>query len=386
MEYPLGARRVKRADRRKALVCLAGGAASIASMRFARAAGKSLKIGCTLDSSGVEKANGAGLHAGASAYFEALNKSGGVGGAKVEIELVDDKFNPELAKTNALALVGNPAVIALLHPLGTRQTAAVIEAAPGLAVVGPLTGTVGLRSKSGPNVFWVRANYAQEIDKLVATAAVLGITRIGMVHPNDPFGLPLLAAFKAATTRHQLTPAVIATTPNTISPEVEPAAREIARNAPQVVIMALAGTAPSFVKALRSAGAASSIYGLSIGASAANLASLASFSRGMGFSIVVPSPFSTKFEVVRRYQVDMAASGRTEFSLPSLEGYINAKVLAEGLRRAGAAPSRDSVMKALAGLDAFDAGGVRVSYAGGRREGGAFVDVAAVGADGRLLV
>ncbi len=301
LKYSAGARRIGDTSRRNALVCLAGGVASIASASLAGAAGKSLKIGCTLDASGVEKANGTGLHAGASAYFDALNKSGGVGGARVELVQLDDKFNPELSKTNALSLVADPAVVALLHPLGTRPTAAVIEAAQTLAIVGPLTGTVGLRGKSGPNVFWVRANYAQEIDKLVATAAVLGITRIGMVHPNDPFGLPLLAAFKAATARHQWTPAVIATTPNTTSPEVEPAALEIARNAPQVVIMALAGTAPSFVKALRSTGAASSIYGLSIGASAANLNLLASFSRGMGFSIVVPSPFSTKFEVVRRY-------------------------------------------------------------------------------------
>lgn len=386
MQHRSKTRRIELSSRRNVLVCLAGGAASIGSVRIASASGKTLKVGCTLDSSGAEKANGAGLHVGASACFEALNKSGGIGSARVELLQLDDKFNPEVAKTNALALVADPAVVALLHPLGTRQTAAVIEAAQGLAIVGPLTGTVGLRGKSGPNVFWVRANYAQEIEKLVATATVLGMTRIGIVHPNDPFGLPLLAAFKAAIARHQLTPAVIATTPNTISPDVEPAALEIARSAPQVVIMALAGTAPSFVKALRSAGAASSVYGLSIGASAANLTSLASFSRGMGFSIVVPSPFSTKFEVVRRYQVDMVASGQTEFSLPSLEGYLNAKVLAEGLRRAGPMTNRDSVLKALAGLEAFDLGGVRVSYAGGRREGGAFVDVAAVGTGGRLLV
>ncbi len=82
----------------------------------------------------------------------------------------------------------------------------------------------------------------------------------------------------------------------------------------------------------------------------------------------------------------MVASGRAEFSLPSLEGYINAKVLAEGLRRVGPTANRESVLKALAGLESFDAGGVRVSYAGGRREGGAFVDVAAVGANGRLMV
>jgi branched-chain amino acid transport system substrate-binding protein len=58
--------------------------------------------------------------------------------------------------------------------------------------------------------------------------------------------------------------------------------------------------------------------------------------KGLGFVIVVPSPYSTKFEIVRRYQADMLASGVKEFSLPSLEGYIDAAVLAEGMRRAAA--------------------------------------------------
>ena len=82
----------------------------------------------------------------------------------------------------------------MLHPLGTRQTAAVMDAVQDVAVVGPNTGTVGLRRKGATNVFWVRANYDREVEKLVATATTLGTRSIGLVHPNDPLGQSLLAA------------------------------------------------------------------------------------------------------------------------------------------------------------------------------------------------
>ena len=81
----------------------------------------------------------------------------------------------------------------------------------------------------------------------------------------------------------------------------------------------------------------------------------------------------------------MQAFGSTDFSLPGLEGYLNARVLTEGLRRAGGAPTRESVMAALESLDSLDVGGVRIAYGKERREGSNFVDVAAVGVGGRLI-
>ena len=371
-------------SRRRALRLLAGTAASASLGMPVWAASRTLRIGSTLDSSGVEKANGNALHLGATAYFAALNKAGGIGGAAVEIVLADDQFKPDSAKANALAFQADKSMLAMLHPLGTRQAAAVIDAVPDMAVVGPYTGTVGLRKKGSMNVFWVRANYDQEIMKLVSTAATLGITSIGLVHPTDPFGQSLLAAFNAATAKFNIKPDIIATTPGTTSPEVEPAAKAMAQAAPQVVLMGLAGTAPAFVKALRAAGGSSTVYGLSVGASASNIQALDGLSRGLGFSLVVPSPYAQKYEIVRHYQTDMQASGRSDYSLPSLEGYINARVLAEGLRRAGAAPSRASLMSALESLTALDLGGMRIAFGPGRREGSAFVDVAVVGADARL--
>lgn len=369
-------------SRRRVLTGLAATAAAGLGMP-AFAQGKPIRIGTTFDNSSVEKANGQGLFQGSSAFFNALNKSGGLNGTKVELVMADDTFKPDVAKANALAFEKDNSVLALLHPLGTRQTSEVMDAVPGMAVVGPITGTVALRKKTAPNTFWVRVNYDQEVEKLVTTAAVLGQSRIGLVHSNDPLGQSVLAAFKAALAKAKLEPAVIATTPNTTSMEVGPAAEAIAKAKPQVVIIGLAGTAPVFMKALRDAGGNSSAYGLSITASA--LAAMGDLARGLGFVIVVPSPYSTKFEIVRRYQADMVANGTKDFSLTSLEGYINAAVLAEGLRRAGASPTRASVMAGLASIENFDLGGLKINYGRTNREGGHFVDVAVIGSRGQML-
>ena len=171
--------------RRQVLVRIAGAsaAAGLGLPVFAQA--RALRVGATFDNSSVEKANGAGLYQGSSAYFNALNRAGGINGTKVELIMADDQFKPDIAKANALAFAADSSVLAMVHPLGTRQTAEVSDAVPGMAVVGPNTGTVSLRKKAAPNTFWVRANYDQELDRLIATAAVLGQTRIGIVYSED---------------------------------------------------------------------------------------------------------------------------------------------------------------------------------------------------------
>ncbi|WP_432728818.1 ABC transporter substrate-binding protein [Variovorax sp. W6] len=370
-------------SRRRALTGLAAATAAAGLGFPALAQNRPVRVGTTFDNSSVEKANGQGLHQGSSAFFNALNKAGGINGTKVELVMADDTFKPDVAKANALAFEKDSSVLALVHPLGTRQTAEVMDAVPGMAVVGPITGTISLRKKNSPNTFWVRANYDQEVEKLVSTAAVLGQSRIGLVHSEDPLGQSVLAAFKNALAKAKLEPAVIATTPNTTSMEVGPAAAAIAKAKPQVVVVGLAGTAPVFLKALREAGNSSSAYGLSITASA--LSAMGDLAKGLGFVIVVPSPYSTKFEIVRRYQTDMVANGVKDFSLTSLEGYLNAAVLAEGMRRAGGSLTRASVMSGLASIENFDLGGVKINYGRTNREGGQFVDVAVIGSRGQML-
>ena len=115
------------------------------------------------------------------------------------------------------------------------------------------------------------------------------------------------------------------------------------------------------------------------------LGAMGDLAHGLGFAIVVPSPFATKFEIVRRYQADMLASGAKDFSLPSLEGYMDAYVLAEGLRRAGPSPTRAAVLAGLERIEGFDLGGVKINFGPRNREGNQFVDVAVMSANGRLI-
>jgi branched-chain amino acid transport system substrate-binding protein len=344
-----------------------------------------LKIGSTFDDSGVEKANGSGNFRGASAYFNAINKAGGINGAQVELVKADDQFKPDIAKANGLAFQADSSILALLNPLGTRQTAAIMESVQDMAIVGPNTGTSGLRKSSPPNVFWIRASYDAEVEKLIRTAVALGMNKIGIIHPKDPLGLSVLAAFQKSMADAKLEPVVVATTPGTASTEVEPAAQAIAKVQPQMVIMVLGGIAPLFMKALRAAGGTSTVYGLSISASPTSIAAMGDIGRGLGFALVVPSPFSTKNELVRRYQVDMAASGWTDYSTPTLEGYTNARVLAEGMRRAGKSMTRASLITALDSITGFNMGGMTISFGNGNRVGGNFVDVGVVGAGGRIM-
>ena len=351
----------------------------------ARAQGRTLKIGSSFDNSSVEKANGNGNFRGSSAYFNAINKTGGINGAKVELVIADDQFKPDVAKANALALQADKSILAMVNPLGTRQTTAIMEAVQDMAIIGPNTGTSGLRKTSPPNLFWIRASYDAEVDKLIKTAVTLGMTRIGIVHPKDPLGNSVLAAFEKSMADAQLKPVVVATTPGTTSAEVEPAAQAIAKVQPQMVIMVLAGVAPLFMKALRAAGGTSTVYGMSISASPANITAMGELGRGMGFALVVPSPFATKNDLVRRYQLDMAASGWTDYSTPTLEGYVNARVLGEGLRRAGSSVTRASLIAALDSITAFNMGGMTISFGEGNRVGGSFVDVGVVGTGGRII-
>lgn len=346
---------------------------------------RTLRIGSSFDDSGVEKPNGSGNFRGASAYLNAVNKSGGINGAKVEIVKSDDQFKPELAKANALAFQADSSILAILSPLGTRQTTAIMESVQDVAIVGPNTGTSGLRKTSPPNVFWIKASYDAEVQKLIRTAVALGMNKIGIVHPKDPLGVSVFAAFQKSMADVKLEPVVVATTPGTASTEVELAAQLIAKAQPQMVVMVLGGIAPLFMKALRAAGGTSTVYGLSISASPTNIAAMGDVGRGLGFALVVPSPFSTKNELVRRYQVDMAASGWTDYSTPTLEGYANARVLAEGLRRAGSNVTRASLIAALDGITGFDLGGMTISFGKGNRVGGNFVDVGVLGAGGRIL-
>ena len=260
-----------------------------------------------------------------------------------------------------------------------------MDAVKDMAIVGPVSGTTSLRRKPSDNTFFVRADDDQEIRKLLENARSLGMTRIGAVVAKDPFGDAALKGLNAASKLLGIPAPAISYTPGTAGTEVTPAALELGEVNPQLVLVFLGGTTPQFVSAFRKGGGTGSVYGLSISSSRAVIDRLGPHARGFGFAMVVPSPFQGQHAVSRNDQRDAAAAGLVALSLPGMEGYINARVLLEGMRRApGGTQTREAVLAGLRRIDALDLGGFRLSDAASRL-GSQFVDVGVVGVDGNIL-
>jgi len=81
----------------------------------------------------------------------------------------------------------------------------------------------------------------------------------------------------------------------------------------------------------------------------------------------------------------MSAAGHTDYSHLSLEGYIDAKVAAEGLRRAGRTPTRAGLVSAMDGMRHYNLGGMEVSFGNGAASGSKFVELTLINAQGKLI-
>ena len=107
---------------------------------------------------------------------------------------------------------------------------------------------------------------------------------------------------------------------------------------------------------------------------------------GVGISQVVPFPWNLSARVVKDYQQALAAStGKQNYSFTSLEGYIAAKVLVEGLRRAGNDPTRERFVAAMEQIRDFDVGGYIVTFSPVDHNGSKFVELTVIGKDEGFL-
>ena len=127
------------------------------------------------------------------------------------------------------------------------------------------------------------------------------------------------------------------------------------------------------------------MYALSVLATAGNLKTLGADGTGVAISQVVPFPSNSTMPLVREYQQAMKAAGATEFSHLSLEGYINAKVVAEGLRRAGKNLTRESLIASMQGIRSLDLGGMEVGFGKGGTSASRFVELTVINSQGRLV-
>jgi len=343
-------------------------------------------LGQTVGLTGIVAAPVKETNEGANAYFNSVNKSGGVYGRKIELNTLDDKFDPALTKVNAETLITKDHVFALFQGRGTPHTQGILAllAAHKVPLVAPGTGATVFHVPVNHYLFNIRAKYQDEIAKAVEQFTTVGVKSIGMLHVDDSFGKDCLDGFQKAMTARKLTPAII-TQFDRVKPDYVAAAAAVIKANPQALIIASSSkNTIEVIKAFRAAGSSIQIMTLSNNSSAAFVKELGVAGKGVIVSQITPAPDLVTTRLAQEFKVAAQANGAT-VSYAAMEGYINAKVLVEGLRRAGRNLTREGFIRALESMQHVDLGGLLITYSEKDHTGSDFVELTMIGKDGRFV-
>ena len=100
---------------------------------------------------------------------------------------------------------------------------------------------------------------------------------------------------------------------------------------------------------------------------------------------VVPYPWVASTPLVEEYQKLYVKAKKAEPSYNSMEGFLAARVLVEGLRRSGPQLTAERFVEAMEGLRSLDLGGYGIGYSASDRQGSQFVELTVLGPGGKIL-
>jgi branched-chain amino acid transport system substrate-binding protein len=323
---------------------------------------------------------------GSKLVFDEVNARGGLFGRKLELETLDNLGDPRKMAEIIGKLKQRDDVFSLFSIRSTADTVMLAKGVPELPLFCSSSGADPVRKGMPPSVFFLRASWRSEVDRLLGVARNLGVTRIGVVYPAGNVGQAAQALLDEMLAKHGMTLGAAATIPHPASTDVGPAAAQLAASNVQMVVVALAGPAADFMLAARSAGLSVPMYTLSDAITPDFIAKVKDKSRGMGFSSTLPSPSDPAMPIVREYQQAMLAAKRLpkDYSFSSLEGYLNARVLVEALKRMGPDASRERFVDSARNLRLANLGGLTVDFTKGNT-GMTFADVFVMSAGGRVM-
>jgi ABC-type branched-subunit amino acid transport system substrate-binding protein len=366
------------------VAALAAGAATLAQAQGVT--DTQIVLGQSAALSGPAQELGKDMQLGANLWFNRVNAAGGVNGRKVVLKSLDDGYDPPRAAENTRKLINDEKVFALFGYVGTPTSAAALPIFTEAKVpyFGPFTGAESLRVPFNRYIFHVRASYFDETEAIVNHLTAMSVNNIAVFYQNDGYGQAGLAGVERALKKRNLDVAAKATVErNTV--EVKKAVEAITAAKPQAVVLISAyKSCAAFIKEMKLAGQNPSFWNVSFVGSKALANELGKDGRGVQISQVVPFPWDSTLPVVKEYRRAMEEAN-AEPGFGSLEGYIAAKIMTEGLKRAGRKLDRESFIKAMESVRDFDVGGFKVSYGPDNHAGSHFVDLTIISRDGKFV-
>jgi ABC-type branched-subunit amino acid transport system substrate-binding protein len=356
-------------------------------------------LGMSAAFSGASGQLGIELYQGAQAYFADVNAQGGVAGRRIRILARDDGYDPTRAIFNTIELIETERVPLLFGYVGTPTVTRVLpllkryeERGPYLLF--PFTGAQPQRQPPyGEFVFNLRASYLQETAGLVDHLVAVGRRRIAIFYQADAYGRSGWDGVRAALARHDLKLAGEATYRRGTTYDASMAAQVRALQASQpdaIIAVGAYAACAAFVREVVDQGWDVPVANVSFVGSESLLGLLDAERQRTGRdytsrlinSQVVPSYEDQSLASVREYRALLdrhrpappngiaVQTDAPPFTFVGFEGFLNAKLLVEILRRSEGATDRTSIRRAFEGIDALDLGiDAPLDFGPGRRQG-----------------
>ena len=367
---------------------LLGLASALAPGAHAQQNLQAIVVGASLPLSGANAAAGKEGLAVLQAYFDSVNRTGGIDGRPLQLTVLDDGFNPQKAGDNARELAAGKAV-ALVNCWGSSSCSTMVPVATqaGLPLVGGIAGGGTMRSEPGRYAFNIRASTVAEIDTMVRHMASIGQTSVAVFYQDDGFGKGSHKTALEVLGKRNLKPVLeMAMAPDGSNAAAIAKAMAELPALNSALVLASPPATIALITQARKNGLRTQFYNLAAQANNTVLQGLGEHTGNVVFSTLVPSPWRSAIAVVKDYQqVAEAAEGKPHYSYLGMEVYLNARTLVEGLRKAGRNVQRESLVTALETLDAHQYGPMALRFGAKQREGSSYVGLAMIDRRGHFI-
>jgi ABC-type branched-subunit amino acid transport system substrate-binding protein len=244
--------------------------------------------------------------------------------------------------------VGTPTAVKYVPLADTNQ----------IPLIGLFTGAQTLYTPLRRWVINVRASYGDETREQVdGMWKTLHLRKIGVIYPEDPFGATVLAGVQAALKENGAEPVATASYVRQTN-QTEAAIDKVrAANPDAVVVVGPSNTVAPILKQAHAKGWKPLFVTVSFVGTDELIAEAGEDAEGVVVTQVVPPYYLTDLKTValyRRTLLKYKPSARPNFV--SLEGFVDAMVMVEGLKKAGKELTREGLIHGIESLHEVDLG------------------------------
>jgi branched-chain amino acid transport system substrate-binding protein len=374
--------------------CIVMSFATIFTGLTATGAGAEIVVGQIGPFTGLPSPDATEINEGAQAYFDQVNREGGVSGNKISFFKLDDQFKPDVFKAQfAVAMQRKP--VALISPVGSGIVGSGIVGAmlkdklladANIVVINAIAGAALFRNPGDPKLFHIRASDPDQYKRILEHGRTLGITQIQMLYQDLPIGKSGLEVVSKIAPDYGYTKFGGVESKHDEAALVVAAKAVNATESQSVLVVGSPKFMADAIKQLRLAGYKRAVMALSY-LSAPLLVNVVGvdMARGVGIVQTYPNPQGRNLPLHQDFQKTMSTFAPNVKSLRAfhLEGYIAARVLVDALKRAKGNYSAEGLTAALRGAGEMNYGGFRVDFSKGN-SGGNWTDMSVVDVSGLL--